>query len=160
MAAISLISIIQKNFQLLMPPSLGLWFSESRWKWNISVSYYEKKLCQQKWNISRYWRCKFSFSEFSIGSFSPITHPRLHFNIYAWLHLKHLCVDIYAWLMSHLCVVLHFLIFEIIQLWTFWTFLDILLKPPQPLMGLFFLFQCCAHSLFCEFVSLYITKNV
>ena len=27
---------------------------------------------------------------------------------------------------------------EKIQLWTFWTFLDILLKPPQPLMGLFF----------------------
>ena len=28
---------------------------------------------------------------------------------------------------------------EIIQLWTFWTYLylDILLKPPQPLMGLF-----------------------
>ena len=26
---------------------------------------------------------------------------------------------------------------EIIQLWTFWTILDILLKPPKPLMGLF-----------------------
>ena len=46
MAAISLILIIWKNFQLLTPPqSLGLWFSK----------------CQQKWNISRYWRCKFSF---------------------------------------------------------------------------------------------------
>ena len=44
---------------------------------------------------SENWRCKFSFfSEFSIDSFSPITHPRFHFNIYAWLHLKHLCVDI------------------------------------------------------------------
>ena len=50
----------------------------------------------------------FLFSEFSIGSFFPITHPRFHFNIYAWLHLKHLCV---VYLMSHLCVVLHFLIF-------------------------------------------------
>ena len=53
----------------------------------------------------------FLFSEFSIGLFSPFTHPRLHFHIYVWLHLKHLCVDIYAWFTSHLCVVLHFLIF-------------------------------------------------
>ena len=56
----------------------------------------------------------FLFSEFSIGSFFPITLPRFHFNIYVWLHLKHLCVDIYASLVyptSHLCVVLHFLIF-------------------------------------------------
>ena len=31
---------------------------------------------------------------------------------------------------------------EIIQLWTFWTFfLDILLKPPHPLMGLFYFFR-------------------
>ena len=57
----------------------------------------------------------FLFSEFSIGSFFPITLPRFHFNIYARLHLKHLCVDICASLVyptSHLCVVLHFLIFE------------------------------------------------
>ena len=56
----------------------------------------------------------FRFSEFSIGSFFPITIPRWHFNIYAWLYLKHLCVDIYASLVyptSHLCVVLHFLLF-------------------------------------------------
>ena len=56
----------------------------------------------------------FLFSEFSIGSFFPITFPRFHFNIYAWLHLKHLCMDIYASLvypLSHLCVFLHFLIF-------------------------------------------------
>ena len=53
----------------------------------------------------------FFFTEFSIGSFFPTIHPRLHFNINAWLHLKHLCVDIYAWFTSHLCVVLHFLIF-------------------------------------------------
>ena len=32
---------------------------------------------------------------------------------------------------------INFDLIEIIQLWTFWTFLDILLKPPQPLMGLF-----------------------
>ena len=32
----------------------------------------------------------------------PITHPRLHFNIYAWFT-------------SHLCVALHFLIFDIIH---------------------------------------------
>ena len=30
---------------------------------------------------------------------------------------------------------INFEVIKIIQLWTFWTFL---LKPPQPLMGLFF----------------------
>ena len=64
-----------------------------------------------------HWKTRdanFLFSKFSIGSFFLITHPRFHFNIYAWLHLRHLCVDIYASLAyptSHLCVVLHFLIF-------------------------------------------------
>ena len=56
----------------------------------------------------------FFFFEFSIGLIFLITHPRFHFNIYAWLHLKHLYMDIYASLvypLSHLCVVLHFLIF-------------------------------------------------
>ena len=58
----------------------------------------------------------FLFSEFSIGSFFPITHPRLHFNIYAWLHLNIYAWDIYAWFTSHLdlCVVLHFLIFTLL----------------------------------------------
>ena len=52
-------------------------------------------------------RCKFSvFLNFPLVHFSP----RFHFNIYAWLHLKHLCMDIYP--TSHLCVVLHFLIFH------------------------------------------------
>ena len=37
------------------------------------------------------------FSKFSVGSVFPIIHPRFCFNIYAWLHWKHLCVDIYAW---------------------------------------------------------------
>ena len=32
------------------------------------------------------------FSKFSIGSVFPITHPRFHSNIIAWLHLKHFCV--------------------------------------------------------------------
>ena len=32
------------------------------------------------------------FSEFSVGSVFPITHPRFHFNINAWLCLKHFCV--------------------------------------------------------------------
>ena len=36
----------------------------------------------------------------------------ININIYVWLHLKHLWVDIYAWFTSHLCVVLHFLIFK------------------------------------------------
>ena len=92
MAAISLISIVQKNFKLPTPQSLGLQFSS-----------------HQKTRDAN-----FLFSEFSIGSFFLITHPRFHFNIYAWLHLKHLYVDIYASLVypsSYLCVVLHFLIF-------------------------------------------------
>ena len=67
----------------------------------VNVNHTEKFLTQLKNGnriSSENWRCKFFFSEFSIGSFAPITHPRLHFNIYAWLHLKHLCMDIYAWL--------------------------------------------------------------
>ena len=36
-----------ENFKLLTPPqSLGLRFSECQWKWNISVSHYEKNV---KW---------------------------------------------------------------------------------------------------------------
>ena len=42
MAAILLILIIQKNFKLLTPQSLVLWFSEYQQKWNITVSHYEK----------------------------------------------------------------------------------------------------------------------
>ena len=52
----------------------------------------------------------FLFSEISISSFFPITHLRFPFNIYAWLHLKHLCL---VYPTSYLCVVLHFLIFII-----------------------------------------------
>ena len=93
MAAISLILIVRKNFKLpTHPKSLGLWFSS-----------YQKTR-----------DANFLFSEYFIGSFFCITHLRFHFNIYAWLHLKHLCMDIYASLVypsSHLCVVLHFLIF-------------------------------------------------
>ena len=88
MAAFSLISIIWKNFKLLTPPKF----------WVFSFpSVNGNRISPEN------WRYKFSFfSEFSIGSFFPITHPRLHLNIYAWLHLKNLCVDIYAWFTSHL----------------------------------------------------------
>ena len=85
MALISLISIVRKNFKN------GSHFME--------MEYHQKTGDGDAY---------FLFSEFSIGSFFPITHPRFHFNIYAWLHLKHVCV---VYLMSHLCVVLHFLIF-------------------------------------------------
>ena len=124
MALISLISIIQKNFKLPIPQCLGLWFSRCQQKWNISIGHYEKI---DKWLPFCYYQlynrvsmemeyhqktgdgdAYFLFSEFSISSFFPITHSRFHFNIYAWLHLKHLCV-VYA--TSHLCVVSHFLIF-------------------------------------------------
>ena len=37
MSAISLISIVRKNFKLLTPQSLGLQFSECQQKWNISI---------------------------------------------------------------------------------------------------------------------------
>ena len=90
-----------EKFQITDPPpqSLGLWFSF---------------LCVDGNGISsKTLDANFLFSEFSIGSFFPIILPRFHFNIYVWLHLKHLCVDIYASLVyptSHLCVVLHFLI--------------------------------------------------
>ena len=32
------------------------------------------------------------FSKFLVGSVFPITHSRFHYNINAWLHLKHFCV--------------------------------------------------------------------
>ena len=32
------------------------------------------------------------FSKFSVGSVFPVTHPRFHYNINVWLHLKHFCV--------------------------------------------------------------------
>ena len=40
---------------------------------------------------------RFSFLNFSIDSVFPVTHLRFHFNIYAWLCIKHSCMDIYAW---------------------------------------------------------------
>ena len=68
---------------------------------------------QWKWNIIRKLEMEmhiFFFLNFPTVHFSPITYPRFHFNIYACLHLKHLCV---VYPTSHLCVVLHFLIFYV-----------------------------------------------
>ena len=52
--------------------------------------------------------------------------------------------DTYGWmggliggLMSNHYNQINLDLIKIIQLWTLWTFLDILLKPPPPLMGLF-----------------------
>ena len=104
MAAISLILIVQKNFKLLTPSKFG----SPVFRVSMETEYH--------WKTGD---ANFLFSEFSIGSFFPITHARFNFNIYVWLHLKHLCVDIYASLVyptSHLCVVLHFLIFHLIKL--------------------------------------------
>ena len=121
MATISLISIIQKNFKLLTPKVWVSGFPSVDGN-GISASVIMKKLkngChffdidrKEKFQITKL--PNLIFFEFSIGLFFLITHPRFHFNIYAWLHLKHLCMDIYASLVyhsSHLCVVLHFLIF-------------------------------------------------
>ena len=72
----------------------------------------------QHWPLWKKWPP--FFLNFPLVHFFPITHPRFNFNIYAWLHLKHLCMDICACLVyptSHLCVVLHFLIFILIILY-------------------------------------------
>ena len=115
-----------EKFQITNPPKVWVSSFPSVNGNRISASAIVKKLkngshfinmnctneCQWKWNIIRKLEMEmhiFFFSEFSIGSFFPITHPRFHFNIYAWLHLKHLCV---VYPTSHLCVVLHFLIFS------------------------------------------------
>ena len=101
MVAILLISMVQKNVKLPTPPKV--WVSGFLFCVLMEVEYHKKT-----------GDANFIFFEFSIGSFFPIALPRFHFNIYAWLHLKSLCVDIYASLVystSHLCVVLHFLIF-------------------------------------------------
>ena len=141
MTAILLILIIRKNFKLPTPSKLWVSGFPSIYRNGISVSAFMKKVkngchfvninCMEKFQITNppkfgslvfqvsmemeYHRktgdANFLFSEFSIGSFFPNTHFRLHFNIYAWLHLQHLCMDIYAWFTSHLCVVIHLLIF-------------------------------------------------
>ena len=36
--------------------------------------------------------CRFSFPNFSSASVFPVTHPRFHFNMDAWLRLKQFCV--------------------------------------------------------------------
>ena len=36
--------------------------------------------------------CRFSFPNFFIGSVFPVTHPRFHLNMNAWLCLKHFCM--------------------------------------------------------------------
>ena len=94
----------REKFQITDPPKFG------------SLVFQVSTEMEYHWKTGD---ANFLFSEFSISSFFPITHPRFHFNIYAWLQLKHLCMDIYASLVyptSHLCVVLHFLIFKNISL--------------------------------------------
>ena len=86
-AAILYISIVQNNFKLLAPPqSLGLRFSKCQWKWNISIGHYEKF---EKWlpfhKYQSYWKIS-----------NYWTPPKVWVSSYP---------------MSHLCVVLHFLIF-------------------------------------------------
>ena len=66
MAASSLISIIWNNFKLLTPPKFG------------------SPVFQVSTETEYHWKTRdtnFLFSEFSIGSFFPITLPRFHFNI-------------------------------------------------------------------------------
>ena len=63
--------------------------------------------------------------QFCLKIYDLWRHPHLWVDgwVYGWAHVKSL--------KSNLDPI------EIIQLWKFWTFLDILHKPPQPLMGLF-----------------------
>ena len=104
MAAISLILIIQKNFQLLTPPKVWVSGFPSVGRNGILASAIMKKFKNgcHFFNINRtekfpitdppkVWVSRlpsvdgngissdanFLFSEFSIGSFFPITHPRL-----------------------------------------------------------------------------------
>ena len=90
-----------EKFKLSTPQSLGLWFSKCQRKWNISISHYEKIEKWPPFHISRKLEisifCWLNFPIFPLVQFSPITHPRFHFYIYAWLRLKHLCMDIYVW---------------------------------------------------------------
>ena len=104
-----------KKIQITKPPKVWVSGFLSVDRNGISVSAIMKKLKNGSHFMEMEYHQKtgdgdayFLFSELSIGSFFPNTHPKFHFNIYAWLHLKHLCV---FYLMSHLCVVLHFLIF-------------------------------------------------
>ena len=66
--------LIWKNFKLLSPPKVCLWFSECQWKWNISIGHCDK--------------CKIT----NPPKFDSLVYP-----------------------MSHLCVVLHLLIFSIVM---------------------------------------------
>ena len=115
MAAILFILIIRKNFKLPPPPKFGSPFFPSVNRNGISASAIMEKLKNG---------CHFINIDhteiFQITDPPPKVwvsgFPSVNRNgISAWLHLKHLCLDIYASLVyptSHLCVVLHFLIFE------------------------------------------------
>ena len=107
MAAILLISIVQKNFKLPTTPKFGSLVFQV-----LTETEYQHQPLWKNWKMAAISLISIVWKNFWF-SFFPITHPRFHFNIYARLHLKHLCVDIYASLVyptSHLCVVLYFLI--------------------------------------------------
>ena len=108
MAAISLILMVQKNFKLPTPQSLGLRFSRvsaeteyHRWplsilmKWQSFFNFFimadgdiPSTLRKLETRIFR----RFSFPNFSIGSVFPVTLLKFRFNIYVWLRLKHFCM--------------------------------------------------------------------
>ena len=86
------------NYQ--SPPKFGspvFWVSmemeyqcQLLWKnWKMAVVSYQWKTGDMNFLLVQ-------FSEFSICSVFPITHPRFSFNIYVWL-----CLNIYAWTFMH-----------------------------------------------------------
>ena len=82
------------------PQSLGLWFPKCPNLKHLCMDiyawwpFYTKKTGDVNFPLSQFY-------ELCVGSVFPFTHPRFRFNI----------KNIYAWWTSHLCVVLHFLIF-------------------------------------------------
>ena len=66
-------------------------------KWQPFFNFFHNGWHWYSINTQRTGDTNFQFSKFSVDSVFPITHSRFHFNINAWLRLKHLCMDIYEW---------------------------------------------------------------
>ena len=104
-----------EKFQITNTPKFGslvFWVSMemeyqswSLWKnWKIATISYQWKTGYMNFLLVQ-------FSEFFIGSVFPVTHPRFHFNIYAWLYLK------YAW--TFMCGNLSALVKSSKKVWSF-----------------------------------------
>ena len=114
MAAILFILIVRKNFKLPPPPKVWVSSFPSVNGNGISASAIMEKLKNGCHFINIDHTEIFQITDppkVWVSGFPSVNRN----GISAWLHLKHLCLDIYASVVyptSHLCVVLHFLIFE------------------------------------------------